>query len=62
MVDVETREGMVMPEERLNGLGDFFVKAKIREQTGATFYQYLLCPEYFDAKVMEYQGGKPCLN
>ena len=51
------KEDFKFSDRTLDGLGDFFQAANIREQTGATFYQYLLCPEYYDAKVVELKGG-----
>ena len=51
------REDLRFTDEVLNGLAEFFQAAKIRRYTGITFYQYLLCPEYFDSQLIELNGG-----
>lgn len=54
---VVVREDLRFTDEVLNGLAEFFQAAKIRQYMGITFYQYLLCPEYFDSLLIELNGG-----
>lgn len=57
MIIAVVREDLRFADKALNDLADFFRLANIREAQGITFYQYLLCPEYFDAKQAEMKGS-----